>query len=393
MLHLAETKDDVMLEIEKPEIKIPPSIPIVHGPKLRSGVPIIVGVIPFGALMGNYDVPYYNFTTKRGYQRQPQLSRISQFATEIKKSRVDLPTAVLLNIRTKTALTALQDNRLFLDQLFSSNSAAKFYVVDGQHRILAFQKAFDDGWHQAAEFQVPFTCMLGADEDEEMEQFYVVNSNAKAVRTDLAYALLKKRSESEVGLMESLQERGRDWQVSGQAIVERLAVESVVWKKRIRLPGMEKGETTIPSASMVTSLKPVLTSPYFSRLKADQQIRVLEAFWEGIRNLLRDAFDSPSEYAIQKGVGVVVMHAVFSEILELVRDKGLAPTDPKSFEQVLGDSLNDLVGETSENKTVEGVDFWATGPRGAAGTYSSSSGQRVLIAKIRSRLPEMDVTS
>jgi DGQHR domain-containing protein len=391
MFDLAETEDDVMFEIETPEINFPTSIPIIQGPKLRSGISIIAGVIPFGALLGHYDVPYYNFTTKRGYQRAPQLSRISQFATEIKKGRVDLPTAVLLNIRTKAALSALQNDKLNLDQLFSGDNAAKFYVVDGQHRILAFQKAFDDGWHKAAEFQVPFTCMLGADEDEEMEQFYVVNSNAKAVRTDLAYALLKKRSESEEGLMESLQERGRDWQVSGQAIVERLAVESVVWKQRIRLPGMEKGETIIPSASMVTSLKPVLTSPYFSRLKADQQLRVLEAFWEGIRNLLRDAFDTPSEYAIQKGVGVIVMHALFPEILELVRDKGMAPMEPISFEQVLGGSLNDLVGETSENKTVEGVEFWAAGPRGAAGSYSSSAGRRVLIAKIRSRLPELEV--
>lgn len=391
MFDLAETEDDVMFEIETPEINFPPSIPIVQGPKLRSGISIIAGVIPFGALLGHYDVPYYNYTTKRGYQRPPQLSRISQFATEIKKGRVDLPTAILLNIRVKAALSALQNDRLNLDQLFSGDQAAKFFVVDGQHRILAFQKAFDDGWHKAAEFQVPFTCMLGADEDEEMEQFYVVNSNAKAVRTDLAYALLKKRSESEEGLMESLQERGRDWQVSGQAIVERLAVESVVWKQRIRLPGMEKGETIIPSASMVTSLKPVLTSPYFSRLKADQQLRVLEAFWEGIRNLLREAFDSPSEYAIQKGVGVIVMHALFPEILELVRDKGMAPMEPNSFEQVLGGSLNDLVGETSENKTVEGVEFWAAGPRGAAGSYSSSAGRRVLIAKIRSRLPELEV--
>lgn len=391
MFELDETEGIVMHEVESPEVNFPDTIPVVHGPKLRSGISIIAGVIPFGALLGHYDVPYYNFTTKRGYQRQPQLSRISQFATEIKKGRVDLPTAILLNIRSKGALSALQGQELNLQQLFSGNQAAKFYVVDGQHRILAFQKAFDDGWHQAAEFQVPFTCMLGADEDEEMEQFYVVNSNAKAVRTDLAYALLKKRSESEEGLMESLQERGREWQVSGQTIVERLAVESVVWKQRIRLPGMEKGETIIPSASMVASLKPVLTSPYFGRLKADQQLRVLEAFWEGIRNTLREAFDSPSEFAIQKGVGVIVMHALFPEILELVRDKGLAPMDPESFEQILGSSLNDLVGETSENKTVEGVDFWAAGPRGAAGSYSSSSGRRVLIAKIRSRLPELEV--
>jgi len=49
---------------------------------------------------------------------------------------------------------------------------------------------------------------------------------------------------------------------------------------------MEKGETTIPSASMVTSLKPLLSSPYFGGLKPDQQIKVLDAYWHGIREVL-----------------------------------------------------------------------------------------------------------
>jgi hypothetical protein len=31
----------------------------------------------------------------------------------------------------------------------------------------------NDDWKS---FQVPFVCMLGANEDEEMDQFYIVNS-------------------------------------------------------------------------------------------------------------------------------------------------------------------------------------------------------------------------
>ena len=46
-------------------------------------------------------------------------------------------------------------------------------------------------------FEIPFVCMLGADEREEMEQFFVVNSTAKSVRTDLALDLLKQRAESQ----------------------------------------------------------------------------------------------------------------------------------------------------------------------------------------------------
>jgi hypothetical protein len=42
---------------------------------------------------------------------------------------------------------------------------------------------------------------------------------------------------------------------------------------------------------MVTSLKPVLASPYFKALDMKDQLQVLDAFWRGLRNLMQDAFD------------------------------------------------------------------------------------------------------
>ena len=60
--------------------------------------------------------------------------------------------------------------------------------MDGQHRVAALKKLMeedpDGGWEK---FQIPFICMVGATEPEEMEQFYVVNSRAKSVRTALAF--------------------------------------------------------------------------------------------------------------------------------------------------------------------------------------------------------------
>ncbi len=253
------------------------------------------------------------------------------------------------------------------------------------------KKAYEDGWRPALDLMIPFTCLLGASANEEMKQFYLVNANAKSVRTDLAFALLNKRNDTEPDLMESLQEKGREWQVFGQAIVERLAADSSAWKNRIRLPGMPKGDTTIPSASMVTSLKPVLASAIFKRLGQEQQIRVLEGYWAGIGRLLHEAFEHPTEFTIQKGVGVTVMHAVLPEVLEVVRDRGLSPTDPDNYAELLSESLFELVGENQDGVVVEGVMFWAAAPRGAAGSLSSSAGLRVLTARIRSRLPQLEL--
>jgi len=63
--------------------------------------------------------------------------------------------------------------------------------------------------------------------------------------------------------MESLVERGRDWQVHATNIVKQLSENSPVWRNRIRFAAMEKGDTVMPSESMVSSLKPALNSPYF----------------------------------------------------------------------------------------------------------------------------------
>jgi DGQHR domain-containing protein len=392
MNQVTQNEEFVMLNENAPEYKPPERIPVVQGPSLRSGTPIISGFMPAGLLLENFEIPYYNHTTKRGYQRQPQPARINQLASELRRERVDLPTAILLNVRSRAALSAIKDGHLDLRGLLGSTSlGGKFFVVDGQHRILAFERAVEDGWFVGRDFLIPFTCMLGADEDEEMAQFYIVNSTAKAVRTDLAYALIKKRSETEDGLLEALQERGKDWQVAGQTIVERLAVESPVWRGRIRLPAMEKAGTIIPSASMVSSLKPILGSPFFSRLKAEQQLRVLDAFWEAVRNVLREAFDDPANFSVQKGVGVLVLHTLLPEIIEIVRDRGLSATDPVSFEGLIAEALTGLQGENAVGDVVSGIEFWAAAPRGAAGSYSSSAGRRVLMAKIRALLPQLDV--
>src|SRR5262249_51419753 len=152
---------------------------------------------------------------------------------------------------------ALEGTQLDLQRLLGLAAATKFHVVDGQHRVLALKKLIDEDADRWCQFLVPFVCLLGAPEEEEMEQFYIVNSTAKSVKTDLALALLTRRADKDPEIYQALQERGRQWQVDGQTIVERLATESEIWKHRVRLPSMAKGETTIPSASMVTSLKPL----------------------------------------------------------------------------------------------------------------------------------------
>jgi DGQHR domain-containing protein len=376
--------------IDRAPFDQPESIPVIQGPKLRSGIPTVVGFMPTGAMIPEgYTIPWYDTRTKKGYQRQPQDARINSLANDLRKDRTDLPTAVLLNIRNRDAKAALDGGLLKIANNLAATDPVKFYVVDGQHRVLALEKLMEEDSERWAHFMIPFVCLIGATEDQEMEQFYIVNSTAKSVKTDLALALLRRRAEGDDEVYEALQEKGKEWQVIGQALVERLAVDSQIWRNRVRLASMEKGETTIPSASMVTSLKPVLSSPYFARLKQDQQMKVIEGYWRGIREVLRPAFDDPEEYALQKGVGVIIMHMILPSVIECVRNKGLLVTEPESYVKVLEPALTNLQGENSAGEVVTGLDFWRSGPSGAAGNYSSGTGRKFLSTKLQIALPEI----
>jgi DGQHR domain-containing protein len=392
-----------MLTLRRKEVAAPSTdseiiIPVTSGPTLKSGTPIISGFMRAGVLIPDrYRIPYRDSTRKTGYQRPAQIARINELAYDLRQGRVDLPTAVLLNIRDPKARNALKvinddDRQVYLDlQLLSST--AQFFVVDGQHRILALDKLISDDQAEAwQEFMIPFVCMLGADEEEEMDQFYIVNSKAKSVRTDLAYALLKERADRNGEVMEALVERGREWQVEGQTLVERIAETSPVWRHRIRFPAMEKGDTTISNTSLVNSLKPLVNDfPLFKRAGVDQRLKILDTYWQGIRGCMREAFDDPTAFSIQKGIGVIVMHEILPDVIELVRAKGSSLVDPESYRQILEPMLATLEGDSGLGEPVKGADFWRASVAGAAGSFSSSAGRRVLIAKARQLLPDITV--
>lgn len=376
------------------------AIPVVRGQKLRSGVPLVAGFMPTGVLLpDNYIIPYHNPNTLKGYQRQPQDARINELVGDLRKGQTDMPTAVLLNLRNREAKHVLRDNVLDLSRLqdpeqgiaaAAREAVAKFYVVDGQHRILALLKLLLEYPHEDWQnFLIPFVCMLGATEEEEMAQFYIVNSKAKSVRTDLAHELLRQLTERNPDMMDGLIEKGRDWQVAAQHLVRELAEHSPVWRGRIRFAAMEKADTVMPSASMVTSLKPVLTSAFFKALDPGDQLRVLDAFWRGLRKIAPDAFDDPERYVLQKGVGVLALHTVLVQVVEIVRARGETVTDPDAYAGVLKDPFEQLQGDDRNAKPVSGIDFWRAGPDGAAGTFSSSAGRRVLISKIQTLLPRI----
>lgn len=364
----------------------PTDIPVsVRIAKNRS--PQAVGVITAGALVERFTVPQRDSRHKRGYQRPVSPTRVNKLAADLRTGMVDLPTAVLLNVRQPKdgILDSIEDPTTVLHL-----DGHELFVVDGQHRIEALQKLVDENPEKWSSYEIPFVCMIGADETEEMTQFYVVNSTAKSVRTDLALDLLKQQAESNPDLMANLVQKGEDWKVEGQSITETLSA-SRLWKNRIRFPSDPKGETTIGSAGVVSSLKQLLDTPYFGQISTENRLRILDAYWEGINQVIPEVFIDPTEFAIQKSTGVQIMHQLLVSAIELLRSKGMSVVEPESYAEVLEDALLNLEGDSAEGGVVRGADFWRSGVHGAAGSFSSNAGRRVLLARLRTELPAVEV--
>jgi len=353
----------------------------------RSGRAVIMGVMKAGMLSHKFEVPYYDHRTKSGYQREPSQSRVNRLVTDLENKRVDLPTAVLLNLRQFDDAEHLKRKN---GVTFFCPNSSQLCVVDGQHRLLALKKLIEDNAEKWTEYPISFVCMLGASEREEMEQFYVVNSTAKSVRTDLALSLLKQRAEADARVMDQLRERGETWKVGGQTLVEDLA-KSPLWKGRIRFPGDESGATTIANAGMANSLKPLLGTPYFGQISTANQIKILNAYWKGLSKLIPDAFTTPDEFIVQKSTGVMILHALLVSVIELIRSRGQSLIEEDTYAEILKDAILNMEGDTLEGEIARGIDFWRSGSNGAAGSYSSNAGRRVLLAKLREQLPRIEL--
>ncbi len=369
-------------------------IEVIQGPTLHGCIMTVVGVIPAEMLVMHHAVPQRDVLRATGYQRTPSPKRVNELAGSITRREVDLPTSVLLSLRGESAsqvLSRVGPDRyeLALDPEKAATEH-QLFVVDGQHRVKALAKAMNEDQADVLNVKIPFVCMVGADESQEMEQFHVVNSNAKSVPTDLALELLRARAANDPSFEQRIKDSGRKWELDAQSLTQHLATASSTWKGRIRLANTKKAQTTVPAASFVKSLKPLLAQPtLFRRIPStEQQGQVIDAYWRAIRRVLPEAFEDPPKFNIQKGIGVDVMHSVLPNLLDQVRASGASVFKPDSYQELVAQALHNVEAPNGEGDLVTGADFWRTGRDGAAGIYSSAAGKRRLAELIEARLPE-----
>ncbi len=85
------------------------------------------------------------------------------------------------------------------------------------------------------------------------------------------------------------------------------------------------------------------------------------------------------------------MHGFLVAVLEHVRAARRSLVEPQPYADLLEPVLSELQGDTPTGHVVSGEEFSRSGSEGAVSSYSSSAGQRVLIAKLKALLPPIEV--
>ena len=357
----------------------------------QNGRKIAIGSIPMTILAQLYQVDRVNQQDNpEGYQREPIASRINSLKRELQTSRVDLPTAILLNLRNFDQFKHISNGGSVTELIL--DNADRLFVVDGQHRVESLLALFKEDPTVWGTYALPFVCLLGADLNGEMTEFHVVNSNAKSIGTGLAMELLKRRAAASEIVKDQLVETGRAWIDAASQVTDRLN-ETELWRNKIQLPGQSKRGTLITNNGMITSLRPLVDQPGYFQSVGDVmvQCRILNAYWEGIKQVIPEAMADPEHYNLQRALGTTALHAVLVNVLAVMLSQGHSTVDSANYTEIMRDPLTQLGETNGEGTWVEGADFWRRGRVGASGLFNGRTGARVLQAKIRENLPRVTV--
>jgi DGQHR domain-containing protein len=361
---------------------------------------------PAELVIDQSDVDVYNPETERGYQRAAVRARMRAAAAYYEKGG-RMPNPLLINIREedfervhvevtnadpKEYNRAVREGGNWIGSGFIEfEPDVPLWIYDGQHREGGIEQ-LRERQALAGDFPVPLSLTLGLNTASEMREFYEVNTNAVSVKTDLAWQLLTKMAQDDPNLQELLAADDKDWITRGHSVVRALEKLDGPWSGRFREANQRKrkGDSrNTPKPQFIRSLKPVLDMPLLKRADADTIASIINAYWTGISRVLPEPFEQdPTDFVIQKGQGMVALHRVLPQVIEVIRAHGQRLGDPEPYAEVMQDLptlSGEAIGGDGETVTRTGAEFWRVGS--VASAFGGDAGRRRLGLLIQTKIP------
>lgn len=375
---------------------------------VQRGVPMLLGFAQARPLTESTAVDTFDPATGTGYQRTPMQSRVRQAAEYYDAKGGRMPNPLLLNLRkgdlekvdlevddSEDYEAAIRNggNWIGTGRVVVSSPAVKVYVYDGQHRNGAVEQLIEMDADQFADFPVPVSLTLGLDGVQEMKEFYEVNNNAKSVKVDLAWELLRKMAAEDEELAEFLEVTNQDWKTKGADVADALIASGGPWSNKIQRANVRKlrsDNLVLNLSQFIRSLQPVIAMPMLKKADAEQIAVIVDAYWRGIQQVLPEPFEEPKKYVLQKGPGAIAFHRVLPQVIEVLRARGERLGDSDAYARVLKDVptlSGEIMHEDGRAETVSGADFWLSGPEGVASQWTGDAGRKRLAVRIQVLLP------
>lgn len=309
----------------------------------------------------------------QGYQRKIYEGHVKKISDFLCESDSILPSSVLLS--TREYIPELNESSLVIDRF-------PIFIVDGQHRIEGLKDAVMnkkiDHWEQAT---VPAIILSGFSQFEEMIQFVDLNTKNKKVATDLALELMLEMAK-DGKWKEKFRQEGSDWKPRAIKLVNELNKRgNSPWHSSIKMPGetIKTGNFRTAASSFAASLKPLISGVFEYNREMEKNIEILSIYWFLLREIFRDAFLQPKEYAIQKTPGLFPLHTLLQAVLS---KKGYE----FGFKRAEFKDLLQKVFVETETDT----DFWRSDNRRGAAMYGSMKGFRLLSEKFIEALNSLE---
>lgn len=280
-------------------------------------------------LINRSNVDVWRESHREGYQRELVPKRVAEVAWYLKGPEGLLPTAVLISVRDDITFREEQPLDGSVRGQLEVPDEEILWVIDGQHRVAGLAKAIENGAQELRDYPVPVVIMANPNKFDEMRAFYLVNSRAKSVPTDLAERILQR----------VMAERGPDWikkyeaesytkstkainQARAVEVVDYLRRECSAWKDMVAVPGEPKPHPyAIKQHTLITA---ILEGPFKNTTingRSPEAIgKLLSTYWEAVAELWPEAIAEPKLYSLRKTVGVFSLNMIFPDIFDRCRE-------------------------------------------------------------------------
>jgi DGQHR domain-containing protein len=353
-----------------------------------------IGTVAAPTLISRMKVDVWSTRNMDGYQRPLVEKRISEVAWYVVKSDGVFPTSVSVSLRCDNVKFEEEGTRngIAYGKLIIPEGV-DFWIIDGQHRLASLQKLSDTmGEKELVDnYVLPVNFLLDPKKLNEVRYFYLINSRAKAVPTDIADRILQqvRKEKGDLWMMEhgasqpakaekeALQARATD-------VVDFLRKDCSVWQKMVDIPGEPKpNRHAVRQHALVASLlEGPMKHSTLKEMEPKSLADLLHRYWCAMARTFPETFLHPEDYVIQRQTAVYALHLLFCDVFERCREQ---TSDPNRYNE---ERMFELLQQMAKSGGIDSA-WWHRENGDPRAISSGMKMVRLLAASLKSHLPPL----